>query len=358
MAMAYRLARKTKGQTSPNPMVGAVIVKNDRVVAAGYHQRCGSDHAEVMALKKAGKNAKGARLYVTLEPCSHFGRTPPCVDAIIQSGIKEVIVGMMDPNPINHGKSMKLLGRRGIKVRAGFLENELKVLNEVFIKFIKYRMPFVVVKWAQTLDGKIASAGGQSRWITAARARDFSRSLRAQFDAILVGIETVLKDNPGLNAGKKSRPLKKVIVDSSLRIPLTAKLFQGIPAEDIIIATTGKASSAKLKLLRKKDFRVIVCPQAQGRVDLKYLLKELARLEITSIFVEGGSQILGSLFKARLVDKVLCFIAPKIMGDEQALSAVRGFSIKKVDESVRLHNISMERIGDDYLMKAYVYRNH
>ena len=358
MKMALDLAQRAKGQTSPNPIVGAVIVRNNKIIAEGYHRRCGADHAEVVALKKAGKSAKGAKLYVTLEPCSHFGRTPPCVDRIIQSGIEEVNVGMIDPNPVNNGKSILKLKHARIKTKVGFLKEELQKANESFIKFIRYRIPFVVVKSAQTIDGKIATALGQSKWITSKQSRNYAHHLRNDFDAILVGIGTVLKDNPRLNATKKSKRIKKIILDTTLRIPLQAQLFKNTIPSDIIVATTEKMKKDKYLLLKKKGVDTIICPPSYDGVDLSWLLKKLAQKEITNILVEGGSKIIGSLLKENLVDKFLIFIAPKIMGDERAINSVRGLTLNNINRLVRLKNLTFQKIGDDILIEGYVYRNH
>ncbi|MBI5415190.1 MAG: bifunctional diaminohydroxyphosphoribosylaminopyrimidine deaminase/5-amino-6-(5-phosphoribosylamino)uracil reductase RibD, partial [Candidatus Omnitrophica bacterium] len=272
MHLALDLAVKGKGDTSPNPMVGAVIVKGNRVIAAGWHKRCGSDHAEVIALKKAGRRARGAKLYVTLEPCSHYGRTPPCVDQIIQSGIREVVTGMVDPNPLTRGKSIAKLRRVGVKVKVGILRREAGRLNEIFIKYMRGRMPFVAAKCAQTLDGKIATAAGESKWITSLKTRDHARRVRDEFDAICVGVNTVLKDDPRLNGARKTKRLKKIVLDSSLKTPLAARLFKGVRSLDCVIAVTRKASPAKIKQFQNKGARVIICPAKDGHVDLKCLL--------------------------------------------------------------------------------------
>ena len=353
MKRMMELAQRAKGKTSPNPIVGALLVKGGRVIAEGWHHHCGADHAEIVALKKAGKRARGAKLYVTLEPCSHYGRTPPCVDAIIRSGIKEVVVGMKDPNPVNNGKSLVKLKKAGIKIKVGFLESELKKMNEIFVKYIQTKIPFVVVKIAQTLDGKIATATGQSKWITSARAREYSHRLRNDFDAILVGINTVLKDNPGLNAEQQFKRFKKIILDSSLRISLRAKLFKNTQASDIIMATTQDAPKSKREFLLKKGVHVIVCPSKGGRINIKWLLSELGRQDITSVLVEGGAQVVGSFLKEKCVDKFLIFIAPKLMGDQNALSAIQGISLLNVEHSQKLKNISVKHLGQDILIEAY-----
>ncbi|MFH1359823.1 MAG: bifunctional diaminohydroxyphosphoribosylaminopyrimidine deaminase/5-amino-6-(5-phosphoribosylamino)uracil reductase RibD [Candidatus Omnitrophota bacterium] len=357
MKMAYGLALRAKGRTSPNPLVGAVIVKQNRVISIGYHQRCGGDHAEIIALKKAGPRAKGAKLYVTLEPCAHFGRTPPCADRIIQSGIKEVIVGMKDPNPVTCGRSLRRLRQSGIKVKVGFLKQELSKMNEAFIKYIKYKMPFVVAKCAQTLDGKVATRTGQSRWITSSKTREISRRLRKDFDAIVVGVNTVRKDNPFLNATGPSKPIKKIIIDSTLDTPVRARLFQNTRPQDITLCATKEARKNKLKTFTKKGINVMICPGAKGRVSLRYVFRALAQREITNILIEGGSQIIGSALKKKLVDKMWVLIAPKILGDQKAISSVRGLSPLRIDQAILLKDLACLKIDQDLWVEAYVCRN-
>ncbi len=353
MCQALNLALKGKGMTSPNPIVGCVVVRGSKVISEGWHKRCGGDHAEVMALKKAGAKAKGATLYVTLEPCSHVGRTPPCVDRIISSGIKQVFIAMKDPNPVNNGKSIRKLQRSGIKVATGILDVQAKAINAPFIKWIKTKTPYVVAKSAQSLDGKIATSSGHSQWITSKGARDYAHVLRNDFDAILVGANTVIKDDPRLNAANKSKNITKIICDSSLRVSLNAKFFKP-KASQVIVATTSKAKKAKVTSLENKGAQVILCPQKQGKVDLKVLLKELGKKDITSLLIEGGSQIVGDAYKNKLVDKALIFIAPKIIGDQNALSSICGVNVKNVDKSVQLKDVSVQRIGEDILVEGNV----
>lgn len=348
------MALKAKGQTSPNPLVGSVIVKGKNIVAEGWHRRCGADHAEVAALKKAGRRAHGARMYVTLEPCHHYGRTPPCVDRIIESGIKEIMIGMKDPNPLTNAKSIAKLRRAGVKTKVGFLQKELAVMNEAFIKYTTKRMPLVAVKSAQSLDGKIATAKGCSKWITSEAARKYARRVRDEFDAILVGINTVLRDDPRLSADRKTKHLKKVVLDSSLKIPPNARLFSGAKPSDVILATTDKASARKRTDFLKRGVHVIVCPRRDGRIDLTWLFKELAGREITSILVEGGAHVVGSVLKARLADKIYCYIAPVIFGDQNALTSVAGLDIGRVGQAVRLKSITVEKIGKDLLVRGYI----
>jgi diaminohydroxyphosphoribosylaminopyrimidine deaminase / 5-amino-6-(5-phosphoribosylamino)uracil reductase len=358
MRKALHLALKGRGKTSPNPMVGSILVKGNKIISEGWHHRCGAEHAEHIALNKAGQLAKGARLYVTLEPCCHYGRTPPCVDQIIKKGIKEIIIGMRDPNPLTHGKTIAKLRRSGIKTKVGILNKELEQMNESFIKFMKFKMPFVVAKSAQSLDGKIATVSGQSQWITSRKTRDFARRTRDEFDAILVGINTVIKDNPRLNGHRKTKRLKKIIVDTSLKIYPKAKLFRGAQPADCIIATTKKAPNAKIKLFQSKGVHVIVCPQRRGQVHLKWLFKELAKREITSILMEGGAQVIGDALNENLVDKMHVYVAPKIMGDQNALSSIAGVRTRNVNEAIQLRNLTLEKIDEDILITGYVYGNH
>ncbi len=354
MKRARDLAMRARGKTSPNPMVGAVIVKGGQIIAEGFHRRCGGDHAEMAALKKAKEKARGAALYVTLEPCGHFGKTPPCVEAVIKSGIKKVIVGMIDPNPLNNGKSFVKLRRAGITVKTGILQKELHKMNESFVKFITRKMPFVVVKWAQTLDGKIAAENGQSKWITSVKARDMAHRLRDDFDAIMVGVRTVLNDNPFLNSTAKGKVFRKIIVDTRLKTPLRANLFKDTKPENIIFAATADAPKATRLKFIKKSYQVVICPKKKEGVDLKWLLKDLAKRKITSVLVEGGGALIGSLLKERLADKLMAFVAPKIMGDQDAISAVKGFRIQNINRLIRLKDFKLQKIGEDFLVTAYV----
>lgn len=361
MTLALSHALKGKGKTSPNPMVGAVIVKNNRIVGQGWHCRCGGPHAEIIALRRAGAQARGAKLFVTLEPCYHFGRTPPCVDTVIASGITEVVVAMKDPNPLTKGKSISKLKRAGIKVKilddktgpAGLLKREIAQMNEAFVTYITEKRPFVVTKTAQTLDGKIATASGQSKWITSEAARKYSRRMRNDFDAILVGINTVLKDDPALNAPAKTKKLKKIILDSSLHISLRAKIFKNTARRDCLIATTHKASAKKIKVFQQKGIQVIVCPFKQGQVDLRWLFRELARREIANLLIEGGAAVVGSALREKLVDKMHILIAPKIMGDANALDSVTGFSRSSVNQALRLKGVRVKTIGEDLFLEGY-----
>ncbi len=357
MKLALELAKKGLGKTSPNPAVGAVIVKDNKIVGRGYHQKAGRAHAEIVALEQAGKAAKGATLYVTLEPCPHFGRTPPCTGEIIKSGIKNMFIAMIDPNPLNNGKGMRQLRKSGIKVKAGLLENEAKKLNQSFIKFITKRMPLVTVKAAQSLDGKIATFSGDSKWISAAQSRNYVQKIRSQVDAVMVGVNTIIKDNPRLTyrgpKAKENRPIK-VVIDPELKIPLRAKIFSKISPTPAIIVTSKKAPVSKIKVLENKGVEVIKLEQKNNLLSLKTLMKELAKREITNLLIEGGGETIAAAFKEKIVDKILFFIAPKIIGGRKAITSCEGEGVKKVNQAVRLKNMQVKAIGQDLLVEAEV----
>ena len=307
MREALRIAAYASGRTTPNPLVGAVIVKDNRIVGQGWHRKAGTEHAEIHALHQAGELAKGADIYVTLEPCSHYGKTPPCCQAIIKAGIKKVIVAMTDPNPLVAGNGLKELKAAGIEVVEGVCRDEAEKLNEVFLKWIVHKMPFIVVKTAMTLDGKIATVSGDSKWITNEKSRKFVHQLRDLYDGILIGIGTVLADNPTLTTrldhlGKN--PVR-IIVDSKARIPLDSIVITDKSAHTIL-AVTERASQEKIAALLQVGIEVIVTKEKADRVDLSDLLKILAEKNICSILVEGGSRINYSFFVEHLVDKVHC----------------------------------------------------
>lgn len=354
MNIALNMALKAKGNTSPNPMVGALVVKDGRIIGRGYHERAGLAHAEIIALNEAGKNAKGATLYVTLEPCAHFGRTPPCVDSIIKSGIKKVIIGMVDPNPLNNGKGILMLKHNGIKVQVGFLENRLKKINESFIKYIIKKMPFVTVKVAESLDGRIATKTGDSKWITSDKSRALSHRMRQNYDAIMVGVNTVLRDNPNLDTWFSKKHPKKIIVDSQLSVPQNANIFSG-HSQVILVTLPAKSGqeTENRKILAQKT-KVLEVKEKSGQINLKDMLKRLARLEITNILVEGGGTLNGSLFDEGLVDKVMFFISPKIIGGKDAIGSVMGRGISRMDKAIKLKDLSLKRIGEDFLVEGYV----
>ena len=350
MDIALRLALRAQGFTSPNPLVGALVVKNGEIVGKGYHRKAGAPHAEIFALNQAGSQTKGATLYVTLEPCSHFGKTPPCVNRILDSGIKKVVIGMKDPNPVNNGRSIRLLRNKGINVKVGILKEELEKINEPFIKYITKKMPFITVKIAQSLDGKIATRLGDSRWITSKVAREYTHRLRKFYDAILVGINTVIKDDPRLNSPYSKKQSIKIIIDSSLKIPLKAKALRN--PSSVIIATTSINSRMRYNLLRKRGLKILKIPSKDKKVNLELLFKELAEVQITNILVEGGGKIIGSLFDEKLVDKVMFVIAPKIIGGRQAVSSVEGVGIKYLRQAAELKDLTVKRLNQDLLIEG------
>ena len=354
MNLAMRLALKAKGKTSPNPMVGALVVKNNKILGQGYHEKAGLTHAEIIALDEAGKKARGATLYVTLEPCTHFGRTPPCVDRIIKSGVKEVIVGMIDPNPRNNGKGIRILKQNKIKVKVGFLEEELKKINEVFIKYISKKMPFVTVKVAQSLDGRIATKTGDSKWITSDKSRALAHRLRQNYDAIMVGVNTILRDNPRLNAWFSKRRPVKIIVDSQLSVPENAAIFSANTPVVIVTLSSRPGQETENRKLLSQKAKILDVKEKAGEVNLKDMLKKLAQLEITNILVEGGGTLIGSLFDEDLVDKILFFISPKIIGGKEAISSVMGRGISRIDKAIKLKGIKLRRLGEDFLVEAYI----
>lgn len=353
MARALDLARKAWGNTSPNPAVGAVIVKDGRIIGEGFTQPPGSHHAEIIALKQAGEEARGATMYITLEPCCHYEkRTPPCTQAIIAAGISEVHIAILDPNPKVSGKGKKALEEAGIKTFLGEGEEEAKEINEAYFKFITTNIPFVIAKFALSLDGKIATKTGDSKWITCQEARDFVHQLRYRADAIMVGINTILKDNPSLTARDKNGNILKtplrVIIDSKCRIPLDAEVLLQ-PGKTVVAVF--EAPEDKEKRLNQMSVEVIKVKGDKGKVDLSRLLQIFGQREITSILVEGGGVLLGSLFDLKLVDKVYAFISPIIIGGKG--KTIEGEGVKKVAEAIRLEKIKVERIGRDILISGY-----
>jgi diaminohydroxyphosphoribosylaminopyrimidine deaminase/5-amino-6-(5-phosphoribosylamino)uracil reductase len=356
MRMALRLGEKARGRTNPNPMVGAVVVKGGKVISRGYHRKAGEPHAEAIALKKAGKAAKGATLYVTLEPCSHTDkRTPPCTPLVLQSGVKRVVVAMVDPNPRVSGRGIKTLRKSGIEVITGVLEADAKKLNEAFIKYITTGMPFVTLKIAQTLDGRIATAAGDSKWITGEKAREEGRRLRDINDAILVGINTILKDDPSLTTRiPGGRDPVRIIVDSQLRTPLNAKVITQKSSAKTFIATLDTMSKDNLVKLLDTGAEILLARGSMGRVDLKYLMKMLGSFGITSVLIEGGAEVNASALKSGVVDKVVMFIAPMLMTGRESLCSIGGTSPMKLTQSIGLSDMRTRLVGQDLMIEGYV----
>lgn len=358
MNQVFTLAARGKGRTAPNPMVGAIIVKDEKIVGQGYHERYGTPHAEIRALEEARENARGATLYVNLEPCCHQGQTPPCTTEIIRAGIQRVVVATKDPNPLVNGQGIRELKMQGIEVKTGVLENAARKFNEYFFKYIRTKTPFVILKMGMSLDGKMATKTGDSRWITSGLLRGFVHQLRNEIDATLVGIGTVIRDNPRLTTRLKDgqgRDPKRIIVDSLLRIPLKARIFtQQSEAENIIVTTTN-APVNRVKELEKIGARVIFGKtMGKNMVDMKDMVIKLGQLQITSLMIEGGASINGSAIQAGIVDKVIMFIAPKIIGGACAPSAIGGDGVARVDDAIKLNDIKTKRFGNDLMIEGYV----
>jgi diaminohydroxyphosphoribosylaminopyrimidine deaminase/5-amino-6-(5-phosphoribosylamino)uracil reductase len=361
MKAAIQLAKKGTGMVSPNPLVGAVLVKEGKVIGKGYHKIFGGPHAEVNALEKAGKMARGADMYINLEPCCHHGKTAPCVDALIEKEIRRVFVGMVDPNPTVKGKSIKKLKKAGIEAEVGLLEDECRRLNESFVKFITKKVPFIILKAALTLDGKIATYTGDSKWITCEESRNLVHQIRSEVDAVMVGIGTVIADDPlltvRLHKEAKKNPFR-VVVDSSLHIPYKSRMLQPELAGKTIIATSRKmAVSKKAQAIKKKGAQVLGTPLKRGRVDLTALLKLLGEKGIASILIEGGSELNASALECEIVDKILFFYSPKIIGGREAISIVGGGGLKKIADAIKVKDITIRSMDSDFLVEGYIDQN-
>ncbi len=359
MRRALRLARRALGGTSPNPLVGAVIVRGRRIVGEGFHRRAGLPHAEVEALRRAGAAARGATLYVTLEPCNHTGRTPPCCDAILAAGISRVVAAVADPNPRTNGRGIKRLRRAGIRLTVGVLEAEARELNAPFFKSMRTGLPWVVAKIAQSLDGKIATSTGASQWITSPAARRLGHQWRARMDAVLVGVNTVLKDDPLLTVRaarrRAGRPLK-VIVDSRLRTPPTARCLSSASPAPTLIATTAGSKTRRAALARRGAEMVRLPPQ-RGRVPLRRLFRLLAERGVQSVLIEGGGEVLASAVEERLVDGVVWCIAPILIGGRAAPTSLGGQGIRRLSDAARVEAVTLRRLGTDLCLEGrLVYR--
>lgn len=352
MKLALVLARKGKRYVSPNPMVGAVIVKNDRIIGRGYHRRYGDYHAEVNAIKDAVEDVTGATLYVTLEPCCHEGKTPPCVDSILQNKLARVVIGAIDANPLVSCRGMNHLLSQGVEVKAGVLAKECRELNEVFFHYMETGMPFVTVKYAQTLDGRIATASGQSQWISSAAARKFAHQLRAEHDAVLVGAGTVINDNPELTVRLvRGRNPLRVVVASSLPLPEKSKVFQNISRSKTSIAIAKTEAYELLQNFSDSGIDVIrVSGDKQGNLNLKKLLAILAARGISSVLVEGGAKIITSFLKDNLANRLVTIIAPKIIG--KGIEAVGDLQIRNLKSAKQLSIQRVKKIGVDILIDS------
>lgn len=359
MRLALRLAKKGRGRTSPNPMVGAVVVQRGEIVGQGYHHQAGEAHAEILALEQAGEKAPGATLYVNLEPCHHYGRTPPCTKAILKAGIKRIVAGMIDPNPLVSGKGISYLRQAGLQVEVGLLEDECRKLNAPFIKYIQKGVPFIVLKAALSLDGKVATFTGEARWISSEESRRYAHNLRQEYDAVMVGIGTVLKDDPLLNVRfsrlKNPRHPRRIIVDSKLRVPLNSQIVQTAVQYPTLVATTDLAPPAKIKRLEEAKVEVLVMERdIKGRVNLQVLMRELAQREILSVLLEGGPTLNASALQEKIVDRLLFFITPKIIGGEKAPGPIGGVGIERITEAIRVKNFRVNRLGPDLLLRGEI----
>lgn len=360
MKRVIRLAEKARGMTSPNPMVGAVLVKNSRIIAEDYHRKPGTPHAEALVIQKAGNKAKGSVLYVSLEPCCHTDkRTPPCTKAIIGAGIKKVVIGMKDPNPKVSGKGIKELEKAGIKTVSGILKEDAIRLNEGYIKYIKTGMPFVILKVAMTLDGKIATPEGESKWITGEKARKEVHKIRASVDAIMTAIGTVKADDPRLTARitrlkdprfQTGKQPKRIIIDPDLKIPINAKILQTPP--ETIVVTKSVTNKNKKQMLQNKGIQIV---EYKGMcLDLNWLMKILGEKGIMSLLIEGGSSLNSYALESGVVDKVMFFIAPKIIGGEKSFPAVGGKTFRKLADAYHLRDVKIKHIADDILIEGYL----
>jgi diaminohydroxyphosphoribosylaminopyrimidine deaminase/5-amino-6-(5-phosphoribosylamino)uracil reductase len=355
LQMAYALAEKAKGWASPNPYVGTVIVHKDMIVGHGYHVKPGQLHAEALALQRAGPLSRNSTAYITLEPCVHWGKTPPCTEAILQARLKRVIISALDPNPLVFKKGFKKIKQAGIEVSSGLLEEKNRRLNEVYLKYITKKIPFVIAKAAISVDGKIATRKFSSRWISSQQTREYFHLLRGEYDALMVGINTLIKDDPLLTVRHpnwKGKKIVRVILDSHLRFPLGAKILSTLSQGKIIVFSLKKASPKKADTLRKKGVEVISL--SSQTLDLKEILSWLGKNEISSVLVEGGSRVLTSMFEERLVDKIFISISPKLIGGKQAPSLLQGEGADFIKNSLHLKRTNSFQIDEDIIVEGYL----
>lgn len=347
MKRVLELAKKGMGKTSPNPMVGCVVVKDEKIISEGFHEQFGGFHAERNALLKYGKEAEGAELYVNLEPCCHQGKTPPCTEIIIEKKIKKVYVGCLDSNPLVAGKGIQILREHGIEVETGILEEECRTLNEVFFRYVETEIPFVAMKYAMTLDGKIACETGDSKWVTGEESRNHVQYLRNQYRGIMVGIGTVLADNPMLNCRMAGgRNPVRIICDSRLRIPNDCQIVETAKEQETIVAYC-QGNEEKLEQLKQKGIQLLQISQENGGLCLPELMKKLGKYKIDSILLEGGGTLNASMLREHLVQRVYAFVAPKLVAGAEAKSPIEGKGIEKMREAISLHNVETAFYGKD-----------
>jgi diaminohydroxyphosphoribosylaminopyrimidine deaminase/5-amino-6-(5-phosphoribosylamino)uracil reductase len=364
MRLALRLAAKGRGRTSPNPMVGAVVVAGGRIVGQGYHRRAGGPHAEVFALRQAGRRAAGATLYVTLEPCCHTNkRTPPCAPLVEESGVRRVVVAQLDPNPLVSGRGIRRLRRAGLRVDTGCCAEEARDLNRVYSHWMKTGRPFVTLKAGMTLDGKIATASGESRWITGESARRNAHRLRSETDAVVVGVGTVLTDDPMLTARRSepppalaSRQPIRIVLDSRLRISAKARVLSRLQDAHTLVATTRMAPPRKITQLRRAGVDVLVLPSRDRRVSLNHFCRQLGRIGIRTLLVEGGSTVNAAFLRSGLIDRIVLYVAPLLLGGDDAKGFLGGTAPKHLRNSVPLDAVTIRRTGHDMVIEADIHR--
>ncbi len=347
MQEALKLAAKSKDKTYPNPMVGAVIVKGGKIIGKGYHKKAGEDHAEVAAIKNAAGTSRGGTMYVSLEPCNHYGKTPPCTQAIIESGIKTVYAAMRDPNPVTSGQGARKLRKAGIRVNLGLCKDAALILNEKYIKSITKGLPYITIKLAQSIDGKIAARDRTSKWISSAESRKLVKKMRADFDAVMVGSGTLLADDPRL------RGVTRVIVDSRLRIPISSNVIKTAKKSRVIIGTTELAPRSRLQSISHLEgVEVVTTKSKDKKVSLRSFMRQLVKRGIVNLLVEGGGELVGSLIDASLVDEAIFFIAPKIIGG--SFTSIKGRGVKNIIDAIELRDVEVKSSGRDILVRGRV----
>jgi diaminohydroxyphosphoribosylaminopyrimidine deaminase/5-amino-6-(5-phosphoribosylamino)uracil reductase len=356
MHMAYGLAEKARGRSSPNPLVGSVIVRRGAIIGHGYHEEAGKPHAEIMALRKAGRRARGATMYITLEPCVHWGRTPPCVDGLIEAGLKRAVISAYDPNPLVHKKGVRRLKRAGLEVAVGLLEEKNSQLNEIYAKYITRKIPFVTLKAALSLDGKTATWTGDSKWISSAGTRDYIHLFRGEYDALMIGIATLIKDDPLLTVRHPTwgdKRISRIILDPHLRFPLTARILKTLARGPVILFALEGVSPAKAETLRKKGVEIVPLAKSWKAGGLESILAELGRREIASLLVEGGSRLQTGFIEAGLADKLVLTISPKLIGGREAPGFFAGEGARRIRETLPVKSLRPFLLGDDLILEGY-----
>lgn len=352
MERALELALKGEGKVNPNPLVGAVVVKNGKIIGEGYHKNYGGFHAEVFALEEAGEEARGADIYVTLEPCSHYGKTPPCAKKIIEMGIKRCFIASLDPNPLVAGRGIKMMQEAGIEVVTGVLEKEAMEINRVFMKYISKKIPYLFFKCGITLDGKIASRTGNSKWITNEISREKVQKLRNKYMGIMVGINTLLADNPSLTARiENGRNPYRIVIDPELKTPLSSKFVNFKDNKSILITSKFEEKNKKIEKLREKNVKIIFLDGKDFKI--KKILEKIGAEGIDSILLEGGSYLISKAFEENVIDGGEIFIAPKILGDEKAISFIKGFNFENINDGFQLENIKINSYGNNVSLEFY-----